>query len=165
MRDDTVPAAAGRTDPDAGAAKLRELVSALETRLGLLNEAELSCCGVTLAQCHALVEAGRAGAHSLNELAAAVGVDAAAMSRTVQALVEKGDLRRAPDGADRRRVVIELTDAGRDKFRGIEGTMDAEFSRAWWAIPEGKRSQVLESVELLLRALPGADGPCCGGDR
>lgn len=145
---------------DSSAARLRELVRALETRLGLLNEAEMACCGVTLAQCHAVVETGRAGRLSLNELAEAVGVDAAAMSRTVQTLVERGDLRRASDESDRRRVAIELTEAGRKKYLHIEATMEAEFSRVWGAVPADRRDHVLDSLELLLGALGTG---CCGG--
>lgn len=46
------------------AARLRELVRRLERRMGLLNEGEQACCRLTLAQCHTLVEIGRACALS-----------------------------------------------------------------------------------------------------
>jgi hypothetical protein len=34
--------------------KLRETVRLLVRRLGILEKSEASCCGITLAQCHAL---------------------------------------------------------------------------------------------------------------
>ena len=49
--------------------QLRELVRLLERKLGYLKDSEFTCCGVSLAQCHAMVEIGRANGLSLGNLA------------------------------------------------------------------------------------------------
>ena len=51
------------------AKQLREMIRLLERKLGALDDFQVSCCDITMAQCHALVEIGRAGSISLNELA------------------------------------------------------------------------------------------------
>lgn len=139
---------------------LREHIRTLERKLGILNESEMACCQVTLAQCHAIVEIGRAETLALNELAERMGVDSSTMSRTVQQLVAVGKVLREPGQEDRRKVVIRLTDEGAREFRSIETAMDSEFRSVMNAIPAEKRAQVLESLSLLLAAMP--DMPCCG---
>lgn len=139
--------------------QLREQVRLLERRLGILNDAETACCGVTLAQCHALVEIGHAGSLSLNSLADSLGLDSSTTSRTVQQLVQGGRVLREAGTEDRRTVVIRLTEAGEREFEQIEGSMNREFERILLAIPENRRMQVVESLELLLKALP--EDSCC----
>lgn len=53
------------------------------------------------------------GAHTLGDLADRERVSAPSMNRTVNCLEEGGCISRTPDDADRRKVNIELTDAGR----------------------------------------------------
>ncbi|HBF35883.1 MAG TPA: MarR family transcriptional regulator, partial [Firmicutes bacterium] len=67
---------------------LREIVRILERKLGVLDDLQSSCCGVTFAQCHAIVEIGRARKISLNDLADILGLDKSTMSRTINNLVE-----------------------------------------------------------------------------
>jgi hypothetical protein len=48
-------------DHQSNSKALREVIRLLERKLGLLDELEASCCGVTFSQCHAVVEIGRHG--------------------------------------------------------------------------------------------------------
>jgi DNA-binding MarR family transcriptional regulator len=139
--------------------QLRELVGSLAAKLGLLEEVELSCCGVTLAQCQTLVEIGRAGSISLGDLSTRMNLDNSTLSRTVNNLVTKEYCVRDPDPQDRRYVVIRLTDAGAALFQNIEQGMNGYYEAIFEAIPKGKREQVLESMGLLLEAV--AKSGCC----
>jgi hypothetical protein len=47
---------------------LRELIRVLVRNLGILEKSDASCCGVTISQCHAIVEIGRSGEVSLMSL-------------------------------------------------------------------------------------------------
>jgi DNA-binding MarR family transcriptional regulator len=132
---------------------LREHVRKLERILGLLNDGEMSCCGITMAQCHALVEIGRARAISLNALATLLNLDNSTASRTVQNLVSAGLARRGPDPQDRRAVVIELAPEGEALFRKVEFGMTDQFETVWSRIPADKRDQVVESLRLLIDAM------------
>ena len=139
--------------------ELREQARKFVRKLGLIERAGVECCGVTLPQCHAVVEIGRKGSLSLNSLAELLGLDKSTVSKTVDKLVTAGLLVRDADPQDRRYVVLKLTAQGVVFYNDIEEQMEGYFSLALQAIPENKRTQVLESLALLTEALPGA--ACC----
>lgn len=132
---------------------LREAVRLLERKLGMLNDIQSACCGVTFAQCHAIVEIGRAKRISLNELADILGLDKSTMSRTVNNLVNSHLAVRETEPKDRRYIMITLTEAGQHTFERIEAEMNTYFAQVYQRIPEGQRELVVESLHLLLRAL------------
>jgi DNA-binding MarR family transcriptional regulator len=142
--------------------KLRESIRKLERKLGVLEESELSCCNISLAQCHALVEIGRAKAISLNELAEMLNLENSTMSRTVSNLVNSGYVKRDIDATDRRYLTISLTESGRDLFNQIEASMGSYYQDIFSRIAESKRDQVIESLNLLLDAVEKSN--CCGGN-
>ena len=132
--------------------QLRELIRLLERRLGITDEDAVACCGVSMAQCHALVEIGRAETISLNELASLLSLDCSTMSRTVNNLVSNGLAKRNIDPKDRRYVAITLTVDGTNAFAAIEENMSLHYEKIARALPDDKRDQVLESVKILLDA-------------
>jgi len=132
---------------------LRELIRVLVRHLGILEKSDASCCGVSLAQCHAVVEIGRRGKINLNDLAELLGVEKSTMSRTINNLVESGLAVRDPDNDDRRYVVIQLTENGRRFFEETEAGMERYYKNVLERIPEDKRGQVLESLTLLTTAV------------
>jgi DNA-binding MarR family transcriptional regulator len=138
---------------------LREIVRVLERKLGVLDDLQSSCCGMTFSQCHALVEIGRAQSISLNDLADLLGLDKSTMSRTINNLVENDLVAREIDSEDRRYITIQLTPKGRQSFQEIETGMGAYFSQIYQSIPEAKREQVIESLQLL--ALAMSENDCC----
>lgn len=133
--------------------QLREVVKTLERKLGILEENELSCCGITMAQCHALIEIGRAESISLNELAELLNLENSTMSRTVNNLVTNELVERNIDQKDRRYVTISLTESGYKLYEKIEEGMNEYFMKVYETIPENKKLQVLESIQILLDAL------------
>ncbi|NLM48179.1 MAG: MarR family transcriptional regulator [Epulopiscium sp.] len=133
--------------------ELRERIRKLEKELGVLKDSQLSCCGVTLAQCHALVEIGRAGRISLSELARLLNLENSSMSRTVDKLVTKGMVKRDIDPVDRRYLVINLTARGEEVYRKIEENMNLFFEKIYLALPAEKRNDVLESLNVLLASV------------
>lgn len=133
--------------------QLRELIRELERKLGILQETQNACCSVTLAQCHALVEIGRAGRISLNELSDKLGIENSSMSRTVNKLVTSNLASRNIDPNDRRYVTISLTESGLEQFHKVEKDMNAYFQKIYTAIPENKQNQVMDSIQILLDAI------------
>jgi DNA-binding MarR family transcriptional regulator len=141
------------------ARQLRELVRQMMRRLGVLEDGEMACCGVSLAQCHALVEIGRAGTISLAELANLLNLDSSTMSRTVNNLVRNKLAERTLDPKDRRYVSIRLTPAGMTSFQETESDMADYFLQILHAVPQERQEQVLDSLRLLLDAI--AESGCC----
>ena len=139
--------------------QLREMIRKLERFMGNLDESENSCCGITTCQCHALVEIGRSGGVSLEGLSKKLGLDNSTLSRTVNTLVKYAFVKREVNENDRRFVSIKLTEKGKKLFQGIETTMDQYFEKVYEEIPEGKREQVLESFDLVIKAIQKTE--CC----
>lgn len=139
--------------------QLREMIRILERKLGLLKESGFSCCGITMSQCHALVEIGRAESISLNELAELLNLENSTMSRTVNNLVTSELAKRDIDPKDRRYVTISLTESGHKLYEGIEKEMNLYFKRIYETIPKDKKQQVLESMKILLDAI--GENECC----
>lgn len=139
--------------------ELRELIRILERKLGILEAAEVSCCSVSLAQCHAIVEIGRAKNISLIDLAEQLNLENSTMSRTVNNLVNANLVERQLDPRDRRYVTINLTENGMKIFEEIEGGMHIYFKKVFDSIPKDKQDQVLESLKILLEAI--GESECC----
>lgn len=133
--------------------QLRELVRVLERELGALEDCQFNCCGFTIAQCHALVEIGRSENISLNRLADLLNLDNSTMCRRVNDLVNSKLAKREYEEHDRRSITISLTETGKNICKDIEENMDLYFRKVFSAIPENKRSDVLESVQVLLEAI------------
>ncbi len=142
-----------------GSEILRELIRILVRDLGVLEKSDASCCGVSLAQCHAIVEIGRKKKISLVDLASLLGLDKSTMSRTINNLVESDLVLRDLDMENRRYVIIQLTEKGSSVFRNIEESMDVYYKSIFNSIPENKRSQVLESLQILKDAVESNN--CC----
>ena len=142
-----------------GSHYLRELIRVLVRNLGILEKSEATCCGTTVAQCHAIVEIGRAKEMSLNELAHLLALDKSTMSRTTNNLVESGLVVRELHSEDRRYVTIKLTEEGRTVLESIEGSMELFYKSIFSEIPEDKREQVLESLQLIINA--AKKNKCC----
>lgn len=142
-----------------GCETLRELIRILVRDLGILEKSDASCCGVTITQCHAVVEIGRKGKISLVDLAGLLGLDKSTMSRTINNLVESDLVLRDLDTENRRYVIIQLTENGRNVFKNIEESMNGYYKSIFNSIPENKRSQVMESLQLLTNAVES--NKCC----
>ena len=136
-----------------GSEYLRELLRILVRNLGILEKSDASCCGVTIAQCHAIVEIGRIKKISLIELADLLGLDKSTMSRTINNLVEAGLVKRDIDAENRRYISIQLSDQGTEVFVSIENSMYRYYSDIFKSIPEDKRNQVLDSLEVLVNSI------------
>lgn len=138
---------------------LRELIRVLVRNLGILEESEATCCGTTVSQCHAIVEIGRAKDISLNELSELLTLDKSTMSRTINKLVDSGLVIRELYPEDRRYVSIKLTYEGIKIFNNIESSMEQYYQSILTRIPEEKRDQVLESLQLIINA--AKQSKCC----
>lgn len=132
--------------------KLRECIRQLNRKIGGLEDSQLSCCNITMAQCHALVEIGRSKCISLVDLSKMLGLDNSTMSRTVNYLVKAELVNRDIDDNNRRYVTISLTEDGQKIFDSIETSMNLHYKRVLQKIPSEKQTEVLENIQILLDA-------------
>ena len=126
---------------------------------------ETGCCGISLLQCHVILELAEAGELSLKDLEERLEADKAALSRTVEALVRGGLAVREQDAEDRRYVRIKLTKAGELKVAFIDALCGQYYTELFKRIPENKHAALLESVDILGTALrdlrKSGDAACC----
>jgi DNA-binding MarR family transcriptional regulator len=109
---------------------------------------------LSVAQLHAIMVVRLQEQLSMSELSSLLTVSPAAASAMVERLVEKGVLARRVDSRDRRRVVVQLSSAGKREMEGIERAMlRAVVDLVHKVGPETTRKwcQVLEKVDAVLR--------------
>ena len=126
----------------------RENTRRLEMNLGNINKSDCCCCGISDTQCFILVEIGRKPDISVKERAGILRLDKSGISRMVEELVQKEFVERKPSKEDRRYVVLNLTVKGSERFNQIENNMNIKFKSILDRIPEEKRNQVIEALEL-----------------
>ena len=126
----------------------RENTRRLEMNLGNINKSDCCCCGISDTQCFILVEIGRKPDIYVNELEGILRLDKSGISRMVEELVQKEFVERKPSKEDRRYVVLNLTVKGSERFNQIENNMNIKFKSILDRIPEEKRNQVIEALEL-----------------
>ena len=135
----------------------REYTRELECHLTALNQSDCCQCGINESQCFLIVEIGRKPGISVKELAEAVGLDKSGISRGVEELVQKNYVNREPSRADRRYVVLTLTEKGQARFEKIENDMYLKFRNVFSNIEADKRGQVLEALKLYNEACRKAE--------
>jgi DNA-binding MarR family transcriptional regulator len=144
--------------------RFSSLMSGLIRKLNLLNKDQKVCYGLTLPQCGAIETLDRMGMQPMNELSRQMGVTVSTMTRIVDILVRDGFLLRQENPEDRRKVCIDLTESGR-VMAGKLQKCATEYSAAIFnRIPEEKREEVFESLELVIEAIESINTRCCPVD-
>ena len=87
---------------------------------------------------------------TLNEVAAAVGRGAPAVSRAVDALVRAGQVERAADPDNRRRLCLRLTESGRAELAS-QPKANSEISARLQRLAQSELRAVERAVEILER--------------
>jgi len=133
---------------------LREIMRNLERKMGVLEfKLQVDGLNITFAQCHALVEIGRAKTLSLIRLSEILELEAPTVSRTVDRLVNAQLVNRNTDPSNRRYITISLTEDGEKVFHEIENTMNLRFKRILQNIPENKQDEVIDNIKVLTTAI------------
>ncbi|MEW1835776.1 MarR family transcriptional regulator [Microbacterium sp. NPDC079995] len=89
------------------------------------------------------------GPHTLGELAERERVSAPSMNRTVNCLEELGYLSRTPDENDRRKVVIDLTESGREVVVETVRRRDSWLEHAFEALTATQRATLAEAAAIM----------------
>jgi DNA-binding MarR family transcriptional regulator len=99
----------------------------------------------------------RCGDSTMSDLASYIAVDRTTLTRVADALVAAGLVTRIADDADRRRVLLSLTDAGRELYRrGAEVFRGCNAGVCAGAQPAAMRGLARTLVKLLENATANA---------
>ncbi len=144
--------------------QFRRALRGLEREIEYSLSSQTECCGVTIAQCHLLLELDHRGPSSIGELALALELDPSTLSRTVDGLVKSQMATRADDPANRRRQIVELLPAGRAKVAAIDALCDVYYATLLDKAPPALKSAIGAVVAYLaegMRAARCAGASCC----
>lgn len=146
----------------------RKGIRALEREIGNQLRNETSCCGVTVSQCHIMLELSERGTASLVDLEKCLRTDRSILSRVADTLVRIGYAPREPGREDRRYVSLSLTESGKEKAGVINRTCNRYYHELFARLPSGRHAVIMESIcELAetMAAMRAADvsESCCGG--
>lgn len=109
---------------------------------------------VTLSQLRVLVMVASAGPLNLGAVAAGLGVHPSNGTRVVERLVKAGLLDRRDDPTDRRNLLLELTEAGRELVERVMDDRRAAIAAILEHMPASRRRSLVPT----LRAFAAAGG-------
>ena len=133
--------------------KFRKILRQIQRELAALSKDDAQCCGISLAQCHAMIELGISGRTSISTLANAIGLDKSTLSRTIDSLVQQDLVLRNINNEDRRFMTVELSARGETFYKSLNDRYNMIFHEAMEDIPGEKQAQLLDDLELFLKIL------------
>lgn len=144
------------------AIRLTEAIRALVRRFSLAERADVSCCGMTVAQA-ATLEALADGGLRLGEIGRRLGIAPSTLSRNLDRLEDRGLVARGPDPDDRRALRAELTREGQLAAASVRG-QEIDFSTSILRqLPKDASVTTVETLEALLAAIRATTESCCPG--
>jgi DNA-binding MarR family transcriptional regulator len=150
-----------RSDQTPAAEELRVIIATLVRRFSLSERADVSCCGVTVAQAATIEALGREPVR-LGPLARRLGISPSTLTRNLERLEKDGLVAREPDPEDARASRIRRTSAGERAARRVA---DQELAFAAEVLERlgAERGAVMRALGELLAAVREATEECCPG--
>lgn len=131
----------------------RRQLRRLERFIIVQLQQDAQCCGVSMAQCHALLEIAERDSTTVSELAENMSLDKSTLSRTVDGLVKEGWVERVINPDNRRAQVLTLASSGKNLADRIHRQCNDLYRRLLDRLPPKKLDQILASLEWLGQAL------------
>ena len=116
-------------------------------------KAESCCQGVTVAQCHPILEIEELGQATTGVLSKQLGLDKSTLSRTIDGLVNIGLVERVPHPTDRRFNLLSLTAKGQEVADRINQSNDCFFRQVFKEIGSNRHDDVIDNFEELVLAM------------
>jgi DNA-binding MarR family transcriptional regulator len=134
--------------------RLGYLFKHAQIRMHELNEEALAPFGIDGRELGILLVIAGHEPGSQQEAAQRLGIDRTSMVARLDALEEKGLVSRHPHAEDRRRNVVELTDAGRDTVRRAAKASEQAEATLLAPLPDQDGERLRHALQAIL-GLPG----------
>jgi DNA-binding MarR family transcriptional regulator len=138
-----------------------EMVQKLVRVFQLFERDQIKVHGFTSSQCYSLIEILKSGSLTMNELSDRMNLDTSTMTRVIDKLVRDELIKRDRDEADRRIVLVTLTEKGLEEASKLNQSVIEYYKKIISSIPIGKTEEVLNAVSILLKAFDTANPNCC----
>lgn len=118
---------------------------------GPCHGTDYGCCGVSLAQCHALLAIGAEGS-GLGQLGRELEVEASTLTRTLDGLERLGLVERVAAAEDRRALLVKRTEAGGSKLEEIDRIWNDWFGETLATMSPEERRAAVRGIAALASA-------------
>ena len=108
---------------------------------------------LTVTQFHTMIELCFADAMNMTQLAAQLYVSKQQLTKIIDGLVEKGFVRRFGDETNRRVVLVQATEAGRQLMQDTQTQFVNSFAPAFDRLSDAQKRKVAHAVEDIRQAL------------
>jgi len=125
----------------------------LEREIGRCLEEQTDCCGVTVAQCHVLLELDGLRSVNLQALADRLELDKSTLSRAIDSLVKLGLVARKEDPENRRQQILSLSKAGERRVADIHQCCDAYYQQMLARVTPVDLPAIVRGIEGLAEAM------------
>ncbi|NQU87200.1 MAG: MarR family transcriptional regulator [Mariniphaga sp.] len=140
---------------------LREIIRIFDREIFFQNTA--SCCnGISLTQCHTLLEIEKNSKISISELANNLSLDKSTVSRTVEGLVNISLVDRVIPKENRRKAILNLTENGRQVCGTINYTNDTYIEKLLKNFTSSEREEFLRLFKKLTCNMAEVRQVSCG---
>ncbi len=140
--------------------QLDEIAEGLPVRAATLSRLFLSRAGLGVSRTEAgVLQALAAQPRRITELAAREGVTQPAITLLVNRLEDRGWLRRVPDAADRRAVLVELSEEGGRMFDRLRAEYRALLHEEMATLPVRDVRTLARAIEILDRLIARLQEP------
>ena len=128
----------------------RDVIRIFDRELSYQNNA--SCCnGISVSQCHTLLEIEKNSEISVSELAQKLSLDKSTVSRTVEGLVNISLVDRVIPKENRRKALINLTDNGKQVCSTINYSNDSYIEAVLKEFTKVEREEFLRLFAKLTK--------------
>lgn len=124
--------------------------------LGRIARERARAGDVTPQQAETLQLIAERGALSTSTLADMLGIDPSTASRNLSGLERSGFIVRQKGSEDGRQTDVRLTPRGRRAAQGVTTGASSAFGSVLDKVPRAERARVIDALEVLARALDGA---------
>lgn len=127
-------------------------------RIGVVRDRILTA-RFSLTEARVLYEIANTRAPTAGGIAATLGLDPGYLSRILQRFHVDGLVTRAPSPDDRRRVILALTDAGRQALTPLERLAHGEAGSLLTHLPDTAQEELVDCLHHIERLLGGRTAP------
>ena len=145
------------TTTDDRIERVDELLSEMQRRAFRLASIVARESSLTVQQFLALAYLTDRGGRAVNDLRNALGIAQSTASELVTRLERGGYVLKERDPRDARSLRVELTPKGREAVRKRKRSAKEYYKTLFVEIPDSDQSAMVNSLEALLKTLPGAE--------
>jgi DNA-binding MarR family transcriptional regulator len=140
--------------------ELMYVLSGLSQVLRCCCRDEAFCEGVTFHQFMILDAVAKEKELHMADLHKLLSVEKSTTTRLVNPLIKKGLIRRDKADHDSRAIKLTLTGKGKETHKNVQVCLTDFFQRVLGNLPAKKRADVLESVNIFIKAIKNSANVC-----